>query len=233
MDENKNEFELLKNQILKIALKYLKQTVQDKIPAFKEALKTSHNSQTEKTTFEGALIIEPYNKWRELFIDIVDVDLQICRLEDSLTLLDSSPPQEFPLGEWVDYHYSAWLILAQSLLSRVEKLVKDIVRDVIKPKNRAEYEKTMLKTISTFKSKIKPARDPIAHVRGAVDGIREQNVAESVIVAGGYKVRDLFQAEADNQGKWHAMLNGVAQQIILEIMNICEQLNKAVNWATA
>ncbi len=154
------------------------------------------------------------------------------RVAISLLLLNSEATPPLSQGEWVDYHCGAWAILVQSLLDKVEKLTKNVVRKLVRPTNPEwkHIEEQMLQTVYDFKSRLKPVRDPVAHVRGPVEAIATEHNVEMFVLTGGYDTKSLFEPMADYQHKWHRILSASSALVFAEIDRLGERLTKELEW---
>ncbi len=180
------QFHGLKSTILNHAAEAVSKIAPNEVKNFVETFKSLTGPQPGLDALSKIKYPDNFNKLKQICIDILDVELQMQRINNSLFLLNGEAAHGLNKGEWVDYHFSVWMLFTQGLLFRFERLVKDIIRGLIKPKNNNYklVETDIMQKIHVFKKNIAEIRDPIAHTRGAADGIAESPYLEVYIFLG-------------------------------------------------
>ena len=226
-------FEKLHRSIIGSAANTLEKLAPEHIEGFRETLQQGKGPEAGLDALSGIQAAPQFNKWRKLFIDLIDVQLQIHRVKNSLVLLSAPAIPPLNQGEWVEYHFDAWAILMQGLLYRVEKLTKDVVRELVRPTNFKWkiVETETLQKVRNFKSRVKVIRDPIAHTGGAVEAITNGHRLESYVLIGGYvDMKDLLEPMAGYQREWHQRLSYFTALVFTEIDALSERLHREVEW---
>lgn len=225
-------FDRLHHAVVSSAARSLEQTAPSHVSAFRKILQQTDDPQQAQNALANIETGAQFSKWREICIDLIDVELQMRRVAISLLLLNSEATPLLSQGEWVDYHYNAWAILVRSLLDKVEKLTKNIVRKLVRPTNPEwkHIEEQMLQTVYDFKSRLKPVRDPAAHVRGPVEAIATEHGVELFVLTGGCDIKALFEPMGDYQHKWHRVLSASSALVFAEIDRLGERLTKELEW---
>ncbi len=219
----------LRQNLISRAAVILEELAPAQVKAFRETISQRKGPEHGLAVLSGIHDNSEFNKWRCICIDLLDLELQMHRLENSLLLLKSPTVSFLSNGSWVDYHFNTWAILMQGLLYRTERLIKDVIRVVIRPEscNWKLIEKQTLEKIADFQKRVKLIRDPIAHTRGAVDAIAEDGLIESyILLCGRIPASEMFNQMASFQKKWHKLLSSTSSTIINEIGLICERLSK-------
>lgn len=221
-------FDRLHHAVVSGAARSLEQTAPSHVSAFRKILQQAGDLQQAQNALANIQTGAQFSKWREICIDLIDVELQMHRVAISLLLLNSEATPPLSQGEWVDYHDNAWAILTRSLLDKVEKLTKNIVRKLVRPTNSEwkHIEEQMLQTVYDFKSRLKPVRDPAAHVRGPVEAIATEHGVEVFVLTGGCDIKALFEPMGDYQRKWHRILSDYSALVFAEVHRLGERLTE-------
>ena len=226
-------FGKLRQNIISSATATLERLAPDQVKAFRQTLEQRKDHEQGFAALCGIQASPEFTSWRSICIDLIDVELQMHRVKNSLALLNSSSVSPLNQGEWVEYHVDAWAMLMQGLLYRVEKLTKGVVRGLVRPANTSwrSVETQTLKKITGFQKRVKVIRDPVAHSGGAVEVIAHEHLLESYLLIGGHvDVADMLEPMAAYGEKWHKHLGYFSTMVLNEIGVVGERLCKEVRW---
>jgi len=225
-------FDVLRQNIIASAVKDLEKTAPEYVSAFRKTLQSKGFEQAVAEV-KSTQVDSRFNKWREICTRLLDVELAIHQLRNSLTLLKQPNPTPLTMGEWVIYHHDAWAIWAQSLLSRFEKLTVKIIRELIRPQNSnfKSVETEMVSQIRSLKDEVRKVRDPVAHGGGPIEVLKDEGLLEPLLLIGGVvDMKGIFGQMAAFQQKWHKKLYDKSALILAEIYRLSKRLNDKVTW---
>lgn len=215
--------------MINCASAYLEKLAPKHVKAFRETFAQGKGPEHGLSALVGIRVDHRFKVWRNICINLIDVELQMHRVKNCLILVNSPAVSPLNQGEWVEYHFDAWAVLMQGLLHRIEKLTKGIVRELIRPTNAnwKLVETQTLEKVKDFQKRVKKIRDPIAHTGGAVEALADGHLLESYILIGGHtSTRDLLQPMASYQKKWHKNLSIFSTLVFDEMDRIGERLCK-------
>ncbi len=228
-------FEKLRQSIISSAADTLEKLAPEHVRAFRETIEQGEGPEQGLEqgldSLSGIDAGPQFKKWSKLCIDLIDVELQMHRIQNSLELIKSPAYPPLNQGEWVEYHCDAWAILMLGLLYRIEKLTKNIVRELVRPANTKWkfVETETLQIIKNFQSRVKVIRDPIAHTGGAVEAIANGHRLEMYLLIGGrVPMKHILEPMAGYQRKWHQHLSNFSTQVFTEIDTLSEHLHREV-----
>jgi hypothetical protein len=150
-----------------------------------------------------------FDAWRQLLLDVVEVDMAAVRAMDAIRALNVVPPDDaldalgIGIGRWLDYQIMLWSVAARALIQRTEDLVTRCFRRLIKGVVEADLagrRADVLDGIEPFKSYVKDTRDPYAHSGGFVVGVAKHGNIERAILS------ELWPDATellDGLGRWH------------------------------
>jgi len=182
---------------------------------------------------KGIEIGSRFNKWRDIYTRLLDVEVAIHQLKTSLSLLKTPAPSYLTVGEWVIYLHDAWAIWVQGLLNRLEKLAIKVVRELVKTSNPnfMSLETDIKVAIRNLKKKVGKVRDPVAHGGGPIEVLQEEGLLEPILLIGGQlNMKDVFEPMASYQQKWHQKSYDASILILAVIDKLSERLNREVAW---
>lgn len=225
-------FDSLRHNIISSATKNLENIAPEYVSAFR---KSSQTNSWEQSLIEvkGIEIGSGFNKWRDIYTRLLDVEMAIHQLKTSLSLLKAPPPSYLTVGEWVIYHHDAWAIWVQGLLSRFEKLALKVVRELAETSdpNIRSVENDIRVAIGNLKKEVGEVRDPVAHGGGPIEALQEERLLEPILLIGGQlNMKDVFKPMASYQQKWHQKSYDTSILILAVIDKLSETLNREVAW---
>ena len=236
--------QLFRNSLYRAAARSL----QEKHPQYVETLiqtlaETSDLSQALDTVKAIPTDIG-FAKWRPLLTATLDTELAINQLRVTLELLRLTPSKgllipEGTEGTLVLYYTNVWVLLADALLERSEKLIKKAARTLIRPSNpkwqsiEDEVSKPINELSKDLRSKM---RNPLAHGGGAVEAPAEERLWEGfTIIAAVTNRYELFFSQmlgamAKYHATWYERLSKHSVLMLNEINRAINNLNKHINW---
>ena len=225
-------FDSLRQNIISSATRNLESIAPEYVSAFKKSLQAKSYEQS-LIEVKGIEIGSRFNKWRDIYTRLLDVEVAIHQLKTSLSLLKTPAPSYLTVGEWVIYLHDAWAIWVQGLLNRFEKLAIKVVRELVKTSNPnfMSLETDTRVAIRNLKNQVGKVRDPIAHGGGPIEVLQEEGLLEPILLIGGQlNMKDVFEPMASYQQKWHQKSYAISIRILEEIDKLSERLNREVAW---
>ena len=136
-------------------------------------------------------------------------------------------------GSWVDYQHAAWTLFMDGLLERLNKLLKQACRELVKP-FRSDWqgvENGLCSSVTGALSHLGKMRDPIAHGGGPIGALAEERLLEMTVVLGvWYDPLYLLEKQRDSQAKWQGRMHEATLLVFAQIERSLEELNQAVPW---
>ena len=231
-DRQRGGFDSLRQNIISSAARNLESIAPEYVSIFKKSLPTKGYAQSVMEV-KGIKISSSFNRWRDVYTRLLDVELAMHQLNNSLRLLKSPPPSYLTLGEWVIYHHDAWAIILQGLLNRFEKLAIKVARELVETSNPnfMGLEADIRVAIRNPKNQVAKVRDPIAHGGGPIEVLQGEGLLEPILLIGGQlNMKDVFEPMASYQQKWHQKSYAISIRILEEIDKLSERLNREVAW---
>lgn len=228
-----NGLQTLKKRIFDNAKTYLSEIEPERASRFERYLKQTNNLEVATKQLQGITITPKLDKWQNLIVDIAELEMQIIRVRNCLTMLKSESITDVTLDQWVDYHYRYWMILVDSMLSKAEQLVKHAIRYNSVPATPIEKDtliKEYLKELMESKTAIKPLRGEVAHVGGSIQVLKKDGRVEKLIMVGGYDPELLFNSTGEFQNKWHRQMTIMSVNQINMVFGLCERLCLTLDW---
>jgi len=225
-------FDSLRQNIISSAARHLESIAPEYVDAFRKSLQAKGYEQSLNEV-KGIKVGSSFNKWREIYTRLLDVELAMHQLKTSLRLLKAPAPSYLTLGEWVIYHHDAWAIWAQGLLNRFEKLALKVVRKLVKTSNPnfTILDNYIGVEIRKLKDEVGKLRDPIAHGGGRIEAPQEEGLLEPILLIGGQlNMKDVFEPMASYQQKWHKKSYAISIRILEGIDKLSERINREVVW---
>lgn len=141
---------------------------------------------------------QQFQKWRSICVDLIDFEYHKHRLHVCLTLLTTEKTSSITKGEWLDHQMSYWAILAQGLISKYEKLFKDVCRKFPTSHSSVSEMNQMLFDLKQYHNSLKIVRDPVAHPGGPlrITG-DDENLGPYIIFRGKYNIRSIMKESDD------------------------------------
>lgn len=134
-----------------------------------------------------------FQKWRTISIDLMDVEFQKHRILVCLKLLKGQNPPWVSRGEWLDHEQLYWAVLLQGLISKYDKLFKEVYRKFRKPKPTNSEFNDLLSTLRQYHIMLKGLRDPAAHPGGPVRMFGDDmNLGPYLVFRGDYNIGSMF-----------------------------------------
>jgi len=225
-------FDSLRQKIISSAVRNLESIAPEYVDAFRKSLQAKGYEQSLNEV-RGIKIDSRFNKWRDIYTSVLDVEVGIHQLKTSLRLLKAPAPSYLTAGEWVIYHHDAWAIWAQGLLNRFEKLATKVVRKLVRTSdpNFGNLETDIRGTIRNLKNRVATVRDSVAHGGGPIEALQKEGLVEPILLIGGQlNMKDVFEPMASYQQKWHQKSYDISILILAEIDKLSEKLNREVAW---
>ena len=225
-------FDSLRQNIISSAARNLENIAPEYVAAFRKSLQAKGYEQSLNEV-KGIKVGSCFNKWRDVYTRLLDVELAMHQLKTSLRLFKAPAPSYITAGEWVTYHYDAWAIWTQGLLNRFEKLALKVVRKLVKTSNTNSMiiESSIRAEIRKLKDEVAKVRNPIAHGGGPIEAPQEEGLLEPVLLIGGQlNIKDILQPMANYQQKWHQKSYDVSILILAEIDRLSDRLNREAAW---
>ena len=188
-----------------------------------------------------------FSKWRPLLTDALDVELAIDQLKTSLKLLKVIPLTDvisnegifISQGSWIHYHLNAWIFWMDGLLERVDKLVKQTVRTLLRP-NNPHYrliESEILESVHLLSDKVGKVRDPLAHGGGFIEAPSEQGLWEGLVLiltlAGSNRdlnFDDICKSMVPFHARWYKFLDRNTTIVLARIEDVFKKFNTYLEW---
>ena len=231
-DRQRGGFDSLRRNIISSATGNLERIAPEYVDAFRKSLQAKGYEQSLNEV-KGIKIGSRFNKWRDIYTRLLDVEVAIHQLKTSLSLLKAPAPSHLTVGEWVIYHHDAWVIWVQGLLNRFEKLAIKVVRELVETSNPnfMSLEADTRVAIRNLKNQVGKVRDPIAHGGGPIEVLQGEGLLEPILLIGGQlNMKDVFEPMASYQQKWHQKSYAISIRILEEIDKLSERLNREVAW---
>jgi len=231
-DRQRGGFDSLRRNIISSATGNLESIAPEYVDAFRKSLRAKGYEQSLNEV-KGIKIGSRFNKWRDIYTRLLDVEVAIHQLKTSLSLLKAPAPSHLTVGEWVIYHHDAWAIWVQGLLNRFEKLAIKVVRELVETSNPnfMSLEADTRVAIRNLKNQVGKVRDPIAHGGGPIEVLQGEGLLEPILLIGGQlNMKDVFEPMASYQQKWHQKSYAISIRILEEIDKLSERLNREVAW---
>lgn len=199
---------------------------------FTEEWSRTHDRQKARKAVEGIHLSKQFDKWIDIWIAFLDVELAFHQTKLSLRLLAADPTSSVDRGEWVNYHMDAWLFWTNSLLERYKKLVSKLVRQFVRPANAQwqQVEDQLLKRINHMEQEVGKLRNPRAHGGGVFEGPFTKERLIGGILAGSSVDAHLFENAARLQGLGYVGFNKCLEDAMKEMDAVSEQLDTLVDW---
>ena len=231
-DSQRGGFDSLRQNIISSAARNLESIAPEYVDAFRKSLQAKGYEQSLNEV-KGIKIGSRFNKWRDIYTRLLDVEVAIHQLKTSLSLLKAPAPSYLTVGEWVIYHHDAWAIWVQGLLNRFEKLAIKVVRELVETSNPnfMSLEADISLANRNLKNQVGKVRDPIAHGGGPIKVLQGEGLLEPILLIGGQlNMKDVFEPMASYQQKWHQKSYAISIRILEEIDKLSERLNREVAW---
>ena len=238
-----SNFERFRDALHEAAARSLERTHPEYVAAFQKALSQTRDPSKAFDAVKDISTDEGFARWRPLLTATLDTEVAINRLRNALNILKILPSEEvlnlfsMSLGEWVDYHMTAWLFWMDALLEKVKALVCEAIRALVRISNAKwkDIETNLLKSINALSEDTGKIRDPIAHggLKGrAVEALEEERLWEGfVLMRGPLDIRQLFESFVEYHGKWYEHLRQASVKAIAEVNRVLEELNRHIDWA--
>ena len=224
---------------------------QNLIAKAKESLvKTNRNYVTafERSTVEGkdpeTILAETQRylqsghglskTWCELLEATLDLELAMDKVRRALWFLEVMPPgiaERWNVGGWTIYHVDFWTFEMAALLNRLEKLIKQTCRKLLKPSNPnwRKTEDTLMASVHKMQEDIGKFRNPLAHGGGPVEALALEQLWEPFVLTGvdfEEVVNRHYQSMAGFRQVWHDRLETVTTTTLAATNAILQELDK-------
>ncbi len=139
-----------------------------------------------------------FQKWRTISVDLADVEFQKHRILVCLRLLSAEKHPYVSRGEWLDHEQLYWAVLLQGLISKFDKLFKEVHRRFHRPKpTNSDFHK-LLSTLEQYHDMLKGLRDPAAHPGGPVRIFGDDvNLGPYLVFRGDYDIGSMINGLSD------------------------------------
>ncbi len=168
-------------------------------------------------------------KWKGMLEALVSYEFTLEQVKLALKFLGTQCPFQEPIcsqGQWVQYHFHAWLDFAYSWKEKHELLVKRASR--VLGKHHDGQLQRLLSELPNLWGKLDVTRAKYVHETGAVPGISE-DVGWEVCVLLRMDAASFLQDHESLvpfQQRWHAMLVQVTAKQLATLEKFFEHLNK-------
>jgi len=133
---------------------------------------------------------------------------------------------------------SVYDLVVFGLLEREKSLVKQVVRNLVKPSNPQykDIEKTLLKYIEAQRDEISKVRHPLAHTGkgGTIEAVMETDSWKNfVIIPSPVNFNELLASYVPYHMRWHDFLHGISVKTIAELERTSKEIYKHIDWDNA
>jgi hypothetical protein len=114
-------FVRLRQNIINCASAYLEKLAPKHVKAFRETFAQGKDPEYGLSTLVGIRVDRRFKVWRNICINLIDVELQMHRVKNCLILVISPAVSPLNQGEWIEYNFNAWTRIPKKMSSiRVE-----------------------------------------------------------------------------------------------------------------
>jgi hypothetical protein len=229
------EFTKLKRRMYEAAASALVTTNLRYVQTFRRRLRETRGDLERVIDETRPLLTEDFKGWPDLLTAILDTELVLDEVKQSLTFLalDVATTQEED-GARVTYHMHHWTFQMDALLERLDKLAAAVFRHLVRPRDSdwRIKERAVRDDIKKMKVRVAKLRDPLAHgLGGGVTGIQEEHLWEPFLAAEVFDV-DLVASRHQSCGqhrqRWHSYLEQTTTLVVAALEATSKRLGEHV-----